>query len=62
MSEETSGITLPMCHSESVERHVKFFAETSAQVERFDRGDESFDKKIKSRKLTKVFDNKKQFK
>ena len=63
MSEETSGIALPICHSQSVERHVKFVAEASAQVERFDQQrDESFDRRIESRKLTKTFDTKKQFK
>ena len=46
-----------------MERHVKFVAEASAQVERFDQQrDESFDKEIKSRKLPKTFDAKKQFK
>ena len=63
MFEETSGIALPICQSQSVERLVKFVAEASAQVERFDQQrDESFDKKIKSRKLTKTFDTKKRFK
>ena len=36
VSEGTSGIAPPTCHSQSVERHVKFVAEASAQVERFD--------------------------
>ena len=60
--EETSGITPPICHSQSMERHVKFVAEASAQVARVDRRDASFHKKVKSRKLTKTFDTKKQFK
>ena len=30
VSEEDSGITLPMCHSQSVEWHVNFVAEASA--------------------------------
>ena len=30
VSEKTCGITLPICHSQSVERHVKFVAEASA--------------------------------
>ena len=30
VSEENSGITLPICHSQSVQRHVKFVAEASA--------------------------------
>ena len=30
VSEINSAITLPMCHSQSVERHVKFVAEASA--------------------------------
>ena len=63
VSEETSGITLPICHSQSVERQVKFVAEASAQVERFhQQRDESLDKKIISRKLAKTFDPKTQFK
>ena len=34
-----------IANSQSVERHIKLVAEASAQVERFDRQDESFDKK-----------------
>ena len=33
-----------VAHGQSVERHIKLVAEASAQVERFDRQDESFDK------------------
>ena len=54
MSKETFGITLPICHSQSVERHVKFVAQASAQVERFDQQrDESFDKKLNLANLRK---------
>ena len=53
---------LAICHSQCVEQHTKFVAEATAQVERFDQQrDESFNKKIKSRKLTKTFDTKNQF-
>ena len=47
-------IALPICHSQSVERHVKFVAEASAQVERFDQQqDEPFDKKLNLTNLRK---------
>ena len=62
MLEETSGITLPICYCQCVEQHVKFVAEVSARVARFDRQEESFDKKIKSCKLRKTLNTKKQFK
>ena len=54
MPEETSGIALPKCHSQSVERHVKSVAEASAQVEMFDQQrDESLDKKLNLANLQK---------
>ena len=37
-----------LAHGQSVEQLIKLVAEASAQIERFDRQDESFDKKKKS--------------
>ena len=51
-----------LCHNQSVERHIKLVMKTSAQVAGFDEGNGVICKKIKSRKLIKTFDSKKQFK
>ena len=42
----TPGSTLALCHSQSVERLVKFVAEGCAQVARFDRRDSHLTKKL----------------
>ena len=49
------------CHNQSVERHVKLVTEASAQVEGFARRDGIIRQKIKSRKLLKTFNTKRQF-
>lgn len=49
------------CHNQSVERHVKLVTEAASQVSGFKRRDGLIRQKIKSRKLMKVFDTKKQF-
>ena len=46
------------CHNQTVERHIKLVTEASADV---DRRDGLIRQKIKSRKLMKVFNTKKQF-
>ena len=51
-----------LCHNQSVERNVKLVTEASAQVAGFDRRYGVIQRTIKSRKLMKTFDNKKQFK
>ena len=50
------------CLSQSEERHVKLVVEESAQVAGFDRRNGVIRQRIKSRKLRKTFDTKKQFK
>lgn len=49
------------CHNQAVERHMKLITESSAQVAGFKRRDGLIRQKIKSRKLMKKFETKKQF-
>ena len=49
------------CHNQSVERHIKMVSEASSAVAGFDRRDGLIRQKIKSRKLMKVFNTKKEF-
>ena len=48
------------CHNQAVERHIKLVSEASAAVARFKTIDELIRQKIRSRKLTKTFNTKKQ--
>ena len=50
------------CHNQSVERHVKLVTEAAAQVCGYERRDGLIRQKIKSSKMMKKFDMKKQFK
>ena len=50
------------CHNQVVERHIKLVSEASSKVIRFQKRDELIRQKIKSRKLFKHFDTKKQYK
>ena len=49
------------CHNQSVERHVKLVSEASQTVVGFEKRDGLIRMKIKSRKLMKVFNTKKDF-
>lgn len=49
------------CHNQAVERHVKLVTEASSSVSGFERRDGMIRQKIRSRKLMKCFDTKKQF-
>ena len=49
------------CHNQSVERHVKLVSEASQTVAGFEKRDGLIRMKIKSRKLMKVFNTKKDF-
>ncbi len=49
------------CHNQAVERHIKLVSEASAAVARFKNTDELIRQKIRSRKLMKTFNIKKQF-
>ena len=49
------------CHNQSVERHVKLVTEASSQVAGFERRDDLIRQKIRSRKLMKVLNTKKEF-
>ena len=50
------------CHNQSVKRHVKLVTEAAAQVCGYERRDGLIRQKIKSSKMMKKFDMKKQFK
>ena len=49
------------CHNQAVERHVKLVSEASAAVAGFKNRDELIRQKIRSRKLMKTFNTKRQF-
>ena len=49
------------CHSQVVERHIKLVSEASAAVARFKNRNGLIKQKIRSRKLMKTFNTKKQF-
>lgn len=60
-------LTIPLkskhtCHSQNVERHIKNVTEAAHTVSGFERRDGMIRQKIRSRKLMKKFDSKKQFK
>ena len=49
------------CHNQAVERHIKLVSEASAAVGGFKNRDGLIRRKIRSRKLMKTFNTKKQF-
>ena len=49
-------------HNQAVERHIKLLIETYESVFRFLKREEEICRKIKSRKLMKKFNTKRQFK
>ena len=49
------------CHNQGVERHIKLVTEASSSVATFDRRDGMIRQRIRSRKLMKMFESKKQF-
>ena len=49
------------CHNQAVERHIKVVTEASMLVYGFERRDGLIRQKLKSRKLMKCFNTKKQF-
>ena len=49
------------CHNQAVERHVKLVTEASASVTTFERRDGLIRQRIRSRKIMKDFETKKQF-
>ena len=49
------------CHNQAVERHIKLVTQASSSVAGYERRDGLIRQKIKSRRLMKVFNTKKQF-
>ena len=49
------------CHNQAVERHIKLVTEASAAVTGFEKRDGLIRQKIRSRRLMKAFNTKKQF-
>ena len=49
------------CHNQAVERHIKLVSEASTAVAGFKNRDGLIRQKIRSRKLIKTFNTKKQF-
>ena len=49
------------CHNQAVERHIKVVTEASMLVSGFERRDGLIRQKLKSRKLMKCYNTKKQF-
>ena len=49
------------CHNQAIERHIKMVSEASAAVTGFKNRDGLIRQKIRSRKLMKTFNTKKQF-